>query len=124
MANMSFFLTTAQFKAKTKTVTRRFAWWNIQPGQIIQAVEKSQGLKKGEKINRLGLIRIVSVEVERADAIIHRADSLSELGREGFNDFTPQEFVQMLCEANNKKPSDPVNRIEFEYVDENAVAAQ
>lgn len=118
MPNMSFFLTQDQFRARSKTVTRRFAWHKLQVGQIVQAVEKSQGLKKGEKVKVLGKIRIVSIEQERADAILHRPDSLSELSREGFPDWTPQEFVKYLCEANRKTARDIVNRIEFEYVDD------
>jgi len=118
MPNLSFFMTPEQFKNRTKTVTRRFGWWNAMPGQIFKGVEKSQGLKKGEGVNYLGEIRIKSVTQERADAIIHYADSLMELAREGFPDMPPQEFVTMLCKANRKVVSDTVNRIEFEYVDE------
>ena len=62
--HMSFSMTTAQFRARTKTVTRRFGWWFLKPGDLVMGVEKSQGLKKGEKVVRLGLIRIVSVRTE------------------------------------------------------------
>ncbi len=57
--NMSFSMTTAQFRARTKTVTRRLGWWNLKPGDVIMGVEKAMGLKKGEKVKRLGRIRIV-----------------------------------------------------------------
>ena len=59
MRNMSFFMTTGQMYAQTKDITRRFGWWLLEPGDIVCAVEKSQGLQKGEKImldnNRTGV---------------------------------------------------------------------
>jgi hypothetical protein len=113
--NMSFFLTTPQFKARSKDVTRRFAWWKLKPGDVVMGVEKSQGLKKGEKIKRLGLIRIVSVTVEPADAILSYPPD--EVAREGFPDMPPADFLAMLCTANRKQPNEPVNRIEYEYID-------
>jgi len=118
MANMSFFFTQEQFRNRTKTVTRRFAWDRLKVGQVLQAVEKSQGLKKGETVKALGKIRIVSITQERTDAILHRPDSLAEVAREGFPDMTPQEFVTFLCKGNKKTARDIVNRIEFEYVDD------
>jgi hypothetical protein len=44
---MSFFLTTAQVLAHTKTVTRRDAgkWTTLKAGDKIVAIEKGQGLK-------------------------------------------------------------------------------
>ena len=45
--NMSFALTTEQFKARTKTVTRRFGWWFLKPGDVVRGVEKAMGLKPG-----------------------------------------------------------------------------
>jgi len=40
MRNMSFSMTTPQFKTRTKTVTRRLGWWFIQPGDLVYGVEK------------------------------------------------------------------------------------
>jgi len=53
MKNMSFMLTKPQMRARTKTVTRRLGWWLLKPGEIIMAVEKSRGRKKGNKLSRL-----------------------------------------------------------------------
>jgi len=50
--NMSFMLTTAQYCARTKDVTRRLGWANLKPGDMFNGVEKAMGLKKGEKINK------------------------------------------------------------------------
>ena len=53
--NISFALTTQQFKNKTKTVTHRFGWHSLQPGDILCAIEKCMGFKKGEKISGVRL---------------------------------------------------------------------
>ncbi len=53
MRNMSFMLTTQQMQDRTKDVTRRVGWWFLKPGDVIMAVEKGMGLKKGEKIKRM-----------------------------------------------------------------------
>lgn len=65
MRNMSFALTTDQFLAGTKTVTRRLGWKFLKPGDRVMACEKCMGLRKGEKIRRLGEIEIVSVKRDR-----------------------------------------------------------
>ena len=109
---MSFMLTTDQIRNKTKTVTRRLGWWFLKPGDILNACEKCQGLKKGEKINKLCQIRVVSVKtiplfrIDREDCI-----------KEGFPDLWPYEFVKMFMREMKCKYSHTfVNRIEFEYV--------
>jgi hypothetical protein len=108
---MSFILTTQQFKNKTKTVTRRFGWHFLRLGDIVCGVEKCMGFKKGEKIKRLGLIRIVSV-----CKVVLSEITQEDCAKEGFPDMIPAEFVQMLCNYSKCFPYDSVNRIEFEYV--------
>ncbi len=110
--NMSFMLTTEQIRDRTKTVTRRIGWWLLKPGDILNAVEKAQGLKKGEKIRRLCAIRIVSTRAERLRVI-----SPADVDREGFPHLSPAEFVRMFCKHMGATPDQKVNRIEFEYVD-------
>ncbi len=110
--NMSFSMTTGPFRARTKTVTRRFGWWFLKPGDVVCGVAQSRGLRKGEKIQRLGLIRIVSTRAEPLNAITN-----AELVREGLPDTSPRAFVAMLCERCRVPPHEPVNRIEFEYLD-------
>jgi hypothetical protein len=109
---MSFALTTDQVRNQTKTVTRRFGWWFLKPGDLIWAVEKSMGLQKGEKVKRLGLIRVVSVRKEPLNAITHE-----DCAKEGFPDFYPADFVGMLSSHNGCADDEPVNRIEFVYRD-------
>lgn len=52
-------LTTDQVRNRTKTVTRRLGWKFLQPGDIVNAVKKGMGLKKGEKVEVLGQIKVV-----------------------------------------------------------------
>lgn len=109
--NMSFAMTTEQFRNKTKTVTRRFGWLFLKAGDEVCGVEKAMGLQKGEKIKPLGMIRVVSVRQEPLSAITQ-----DDVMREGFPDWTPKQFIQMLVDHYKVDPSESVNRIEFEYI--------
>ncbi len=113
MRNMSFALTTEQVRAGTKTVTRRFGWWNLKPGDLVQPVYKCMGLKKGEKIQKIrGPIRIVSTRKE-----LVRDVTPDDIVREGFPGMPRVEFMELLTDNFRKGgPLTPVNRILFEYV--------
>ena len=111
--NMSFMLTTDQIRNRTKTVTRRLGWWFLKPGDILNACEKCQGLKKGEKIVKICQIRVVSTRQEEL-WFISRADVV----KEGFPDQAPYEFVFMFTKEMKCEWDIPVNRIEFEYIEE------
>ena len=116
---MSFMLTTGAVLNQTKTVTRRVGWKTLQVGDRVQAVEKGQGLKKGEKMNKLAVIEIVSIQRERLEHIAYPRiypDAKAELAREGFPDMTPDDFVLMFRESMNCPADQWVNRIEFRYV--------
>ena len=109
--NMSFQLTTQQVKNESKSVTRRFAWWFLKPGDVLNACEKCMGLKKGEKINKLKTIRVISTRKEPLSAIT-KEDCILE----GFPEMEPQDFINMLTRHYKCEPDKPVNRIEFEYI--------
>jgi hypothetical protein len=120
--NISFALTTDQIRNRTKTVTRRLGWKNLKPGEILQACVKCMGLKPGEKIERLGLIRVVSVRQEALNVIA--ADlgyGFDETTKEGFpfghGKHWPSEFVDMFCRSMGCDPDAEVTRIEFEYME-------
>ena len=111
MKNMSFAMTTEQVVAQTKTVTRRFGWYRVKPGDFIQPVQKSMGVKRGEKVVRLGSpIIVVSARIEPLDLITQE-----DVAKEGFPDWTTDQFVSLLTHHYNCKPWEPVNRIEFKY---------
>lgn len=88
MRNMSFALTTPQAYAQVKPVTRRLGWWNLQPGELVQQVVKGMGLKKGEKIERIHVIEIVSVTPERLNLMAENA-RVREI-------FTERQWLQLL----------------------------
>lgn len=75
--------------------------------------KKCMGLKSGEKVEKLGEIRVVSVRRERVDDICNQE---SDLHREGFPELTPWGFVEMFCREMHCQPETQVTRIEFEYV--------
>ena len=110
MRNISFFLTRKQIAAQTKTVTRRAGWKRLTRGTLLQPVEKGQGLKKGEKVQRIGPpIRVIDVRREPLNQITQR-----DVEREGFPDMTPEEFIQFYCKSNKCGLDELVTRIEFE----------
>lgn len=105
-------MTVEQVRDGSKDVTRRFGWWFLKPAERVCAVVKGMGLKKGEKIQRIRVIEVVSTRGERLDAIT-QADCV----REGFPDMTPAEFVEMMCKHYKVTGQKIINRIEFRYVD-------
>lgn len=117
--NISFALTTDQIKNKTKTVTRRKGWSFLKAGDTLNACVKCMGLKPGEKIERLGQVRVVDVRREPLSDLI--ADMSGNYGRvecrrEGFPGMTGPEFVDMFCKHMGGQPDQIVSRIEFEYI--------
>lgn len=112
MRLMSFALTTAQVRAKQKTVTRRLGWRHARPGMIVQPVVKGMGLKKGQSPEKIGgPIRFVRVSREMLGDITQ-----TDCAREGFPEFTPGQFVTMFRQHNECRRATPVTRIEFEYL--------
>lgn len=117
MRNISFSLTKEQFLDGTKDVTRRMGWLNAKAGDVLQAVEKAMGLKKGEKIKPLGLIRLTDVRSERLSELTDRDDGygFEEVRREGFPHCSPPLFVDFFCKSHSKcTPDSIITRIEFE----------
>lgn len=114
MRHISFALTTQQFLNQAKFVTRRLGWANLQPGTHLMGVEKGMGLKKGEKVKRLGEIVVERADREPLSAIENQCgwrDSVLE----GFPHMPPTEFVEMFCKHNRCDPDTEVTRIQFHY---------
>lgn len=124
MRNISFMLTTQQIRDRQKTVTRRLGWRKLKAGDLLCGVEKGMGLKAGEKIVRLAVVRVVSVRVEPLRRITDDLDyGLAECEREGFSAHPtlrwPSSFVEFFCGTHRGcTPETEVTRIEFEYVDQ------
>lgn len=117
--NISFALTTPQFLDGSKDVTRRNGWINVKDGEVLCAVEKSQGLGKGGKIKRLGMIRVVTARREPLRRMTDDLDyGFTETTREGFPDphpkHYPSEFVSFFCGSHKHvTPESVITRIEF-----------
>jgi hypothetical protein len=117
MRNISFALTPDQIESQVKTNTRRQGWWDLKPGTLLQPVRKGMGLKKGEKVQRLGVpIRIISVRREPLNAI-----TPEDVIAEGFPDWSCEQFIQFYAEHNRIEYHDFTNRIEFKYVNPPAI---
>jgi hypothetical protein len=115
---MAFSHTAPHILDRSKTVTRRTGWRYLKTGDLIRAVEKSRGLKKGERVRNLAVLRVVSVRVEPLSRLVTEAHyAEDELPREGFPCWSCDEFVEMFLRVNKlKSTSVRVTRIEFEYV--------
>lgn len=113
MRMISFQKTLPQFQDGSKTVTRRMGWKYLKEGELLMGVEKAMGLKKGEKINKLGIIQVVSTRWEPIGDITQE-----DVIREGFPDWTPEQFIKFFCDFNKCKRTDLVNRIEFQKLSE------
>lgn len=111
--NISFKLTTEQFKNRTKTVTRRLGWKFLKKGDILMGCEQCQGIKKGELV-RLGLIRVVDVREETLSQMTDKEAAL-----EGFPEMSKYGFISFFLSEIKTKLGvlQPVTRIEFEYID-------
>ena len=127
MRNISFSFTTEQFRARTKTVTRRMGWKNLKRGELLCGVEKCMGLKRGEQVKRLAVIRILSVERQGLSEIVHRWQpgpapfryGPEECVKEGFTTMSPREFQAMFCKTHlGCTPATEITRIEFEYMED------
>ena len=121
---MSFMLTTDQVRARDKTVTRRAGWEKLRPGDLLCAVVKGMGLKAGETVQRLAIIRVLNVRREPLEAMTVDVDyGFEECIKEGFGDHPslrfPSEFVAFFCASHRGcTPNTVITRIEFEYVDD------
>ena len=116
--NMSFALTTQQFKDRTKTVTRRKGWKFLKKGDILNGCVKCMGLKRGEKIEKLGQIKVLDVRREPLGRMMTDwAYGREELKKEGFPDYKPGDFFKLFG-SQGVGLQDDITRIEFEYLDD------
>jgi len=105
-------MTERQFADGSKDVTRRVGWKSLKKGTLLRGVRKAMGLKKGEKIQSLGVLQVVSVRSERLDAI-----TKEECIREGFPEMTPAEFIDFFAASHKCNPETVITRIEFKRLD-------
>lgn len=121
MRNMSFMLTEQQIRNQTKFVTRRLGWRKLKAGHIFQPVLKGMGLKKGEKIVKLGgPCVVVGTRFEWLSRIVDSSNKeygKKEMILEGFPEMSPEEFVEMFCRSHKGcRPGSEITRIEFKFL--------
>ena len=89
----------------------------MKVGDILNACEKCQGLKKGEKINKLCQIRVVSTKKEKLYVLYHdKKYGEQECINEGFPGKKGAWFAAMFAIHNKCDVDETVNRIEFVYI--------
>jgi hypothetical protein len=123
---MSVAFTEDAVRDRTKTVTRRKGWWEdkngrriIQPGDRITLCRKVMGRKKGEPLERIVDVEVVSIRREQLQELFHPLDAgFREVAREGFPGMEPGEFVRkFFVDAQGMSAFDIVTRIEWRYLD-------
>ena len=119
MRLISFSMTTPQFIAKTKDVTRRNGWWNTVDGQELMGCEKCMGLGPGGRAVRLHPIRLVKPINEKLRVMLDcPAYGEQECEREGFPDWTPKQYVEFFCDSHKgMTPDSIVRRMEFVHLE-------
>jgi hypothetical protein len=127
---MSVAMTTNAVVLREKTVTRRLNWWEdkngrrlLQAGDTLTLCRKVQGRKPGEPIDRLAEVEVVSRRREPLIRLIEdRAYGIAEVEREGFPGMSPVDFVdRYFMQAQGLSVHDVVTRIEWRYLDDEAV---
>jgi hypothetical protein len=125
--------TTAAVEARIKTETRRLGWWKdkngrhlVKPGDTLTLCRKVMGRKKGEPLDRLCDVLVLSVEREQLWDITDegvRAEGLKGgLGGQ-FDEWyldgwpTTTSWVLWFCEAMDCAPDDEVTVIKWRYLD-------
>jgi len=118
MRNISFALTTEQVRNQTKDVTRRLGWLFLEPGHRLQPVVKVMGLKRGQRVERIGdPVRVISRRSERLRRMADEQEyGRRECQREGFPHLSPAKFITMFCATHRGcTPETIITRIEISY---------
>jgi len=109
---MAVSLTEQQVRARTKTVTRRAGWRMLRPGDRLTLCKKVMGRRRGEPLDRIALVEVISVRREPLNAI-----TPADVAAEGFPQWTPAQFVAFFCHTHRCQPGSEVARIEWRYLD-------
>jgi len=113
MRNMSFSLTTEQYRRGLKTETLRRGWKFLKPGDRFMGVEKAMGLKKGEKLQRMHAAECISNVPTPMDLEHITPENVKA---EGFPNLSPEAFLEFLKEELGVTPGEVLNRITFKHI--------
>lgn len=132
MRHISFAQTKAQILARRKFVTRRLGWeWLVAAcarGErpLLSGIEKGRGLKRGEKVKPLSVIRVLDARREPLRRLTDDVDyGLREIELEGFGDDEnlkwPSVWVPWFCAGHRGcTPDSTITRIHFDYLEAEA----
>lgn len=116
--NMSCAFTADQVLDGSKTVSRRDGWLFLNLGDPLNLVRKAMGLKRGEKVEVLRRVKVVSLRRERLALLWEDPEyGRQEMVREGFPGLDPRTFVQRYFVPYGLFGNSIVTRIEWEYID-------
>lgn len=108
---MSVALTTDAVRRRQKTVTRRVGWQMLRPGDQLTLCPKVRGRRRGEPLDRIVTVDVVSVRREPLNAI-----SRADVTAEGFPGMTTAGFVDFFCSTHRGvAASAEITRIEWAY---------
>jgi hypothetical protein len=108
---MSVALTTEQVRQRSKTVTRRAGWRMLAAGDQLTLCPKVRGRRRGDPLERIVTVDVISVRRERLDSI-----TPPDIVAEGFPGMTVTEFVEFFCSTHRGvSPQDEVTRIQWAY---------
>lgn len=115
----------AGFVPGGKDITRRVNWRWAQAGMFLLAVEKTQGIRRGDLVETFGVVELLSVTREPLNHIALRARGpIGDVEREGFPGMTGREFVRMFCEHMPGARADvEVARVVLRHVDVRRIAS-
>ncbi|MGY2025787.1 hypothetical protein [Nocardia gipuzkoensis] len=109
---MSVSLTEDAVCDRRKTVTRRMGWLHLTPGTRLTLCRKVMGRKPGEPLVRIVDVEVVDVRRERLALI-----GPDDVEAEGFEDMTPDAFVEFFCRSHKGcTPDTVVTRIRWRYL--------
>jgi hypothetical protein len=110
---MAVSLTEPQVRARTKTVTRRLGWRMLKRGDRLTLCRKVMGRRRGEPLERIVDVEVISVRREPLDAI-----TAGDVAAEGFPQMTAAQFVTFFCGTHRGcGPGTEITRIEWRYLD-------
>lgn len=111
--NMSVAYTEQQVRDRTKTVTRRAGWRFLNPGDHLNLVDKTMGLKPGMSPRLIERVQVVDVRREPLCLVARHG----ELALEGFPELNAVEFIHAFFEPQGISAGDEVTRVEWRYLD-------
>ena len=103
---MSVSLTETQVRARTKTVTRRAGWLMLRPGDRLTLCRKVMGRRKGEPLERITDVEVISVRREPLNRI-----TAAHVAAEGLPGLDSGPVVEFFCGSHRAAPRTPTSPV-------------